>query len=71
MSRLKQVSSLVKELKNISETVTREPTCDTGSQYSLFGQSVAAQLMTLRPVLAIKAQEQIQTILTQYKLLSL
>lgn len=51
--------------------MTREPTCDTGSQYSLFGQSVAAQLMTLRPVLAIKAQEQIQTILTQYKLLSL
>lgn len=69
MSKLKQVSTIVTELKKISETVTREAsTRELENQYVIFGRSIAAQLMSLTPISAIKAQEGIQSILTSYKL---
>ncbi|XP_050303072.1 uncharacterized protein LOC126740923 [Anthonomus grandis grandis] len=67
LSKLKQVSLVVKDLKKISETVTQEPATNV-NQYVIFGQSVAAQLMALQPISAIQAQEQIQSILTKFKL---
>lgn len=66
MSKLRQVTAVVNDLKKISETVTQEPANE--NQYTVFGRSVAAQLMTLTPFSAIKAQEHIQSILTSFKL---
>lgn len=65
-SKLRQVTAAVNELKQISESVTREPAKE--DQYTVFGRSVAAQLMALTPISAIKAQDRIQSILTNFKL---
>lgn len=65
-SKLRQVTAVVNDLKQISESMTIEPAKE--DQYAIFGRSVAAQLMTLTPSSAIKAQERIQSILTSFKL---
>lgn len=57
---------MVKDLKKISEKVTMEPQIE--NEFIFFGRSVAAQLMSLTPISAIKAQERIQSILTSFKI---
>jgi hypothetical protein len=59
MSKLKQVTTVVNELKKLRETVTQEPANE--HQYRGFG----------RPISAIKAQDSIQSILTSFKLQNL
>lgn len=64
---MQHVSSIVTELKKITDTLqTEQPSCV--NEYEIFGRSVAAQLMTLSKLNAIKAQEKIQSVLTSFKL---
>lgn len=65
-SKVKQISSVVQDLKQISETIVREPEIE--NEYVIFGRSVAAQLMKLAPRFAIQAQQRIQSVLTEFKL---
>ncbi|KAK4881401.1 hypothetical protein RN001_004720 [Aquatica leii] len=64
-SKLQRVFSIVGELTKLSEKLTDIP---NESEYEIFGRSVAAQLMTLSHLNAIKAQEKIQSVLTSFKL---
>ncbi|KAL1487920.1 hypothetical protein ABEB36_015305 [Hypothenemus hampei] len=65
-SKLQQVSTMVQDLKKISEKVTMEP-CNE-NEFIIFGRSVVAQLNSLTPLSAIKAQERIQSVLTSFKI---
>ncbi|KAK4886800.1 hypothetical protein RN001_003071 [Aquatica leii] len=64
-SKLQRVSPIVGELTKLSEKLTDVP---NESEYEIFGRSVAAQLITLSHLNAIKAQEKIQSVLTSFKL---
>lgn len=63
LSKLKQVSTVIKDLKQISDNIGKDD-----NQYIIFGRSFAAQLMALTSISAIKAQQQIQSILTNFKI---
>ncbi|KAF5280149.1 hypothetical protein FQR65_LT15065 [Abscondita terminalis] len=65
-TKVKQISSVVQDLKRITETVVREPEME--NEYVIFGRSIAAQLMKLSPYSAIQAQDRIQSVLTELKL---
>lgn len=57
---------MVQDLKKISETVLMEP--ENENEFIIFGRSVAAQLMGLTSISAVKAQERIQSVLTSFKI---
>ncbi|KAK4876607.1 hypothetical protein RN001_009113 [Aquatica leii] len=64
-SNMQQVSAVLRNLKYIANEVSKEPSLN---QFVIFGNSVAAQLQNLTIVNALLTQEQIQSLLTKFRI---
>ncbi|KAK4876268.1 hypothetical protein RN001_012690 [Aquatica leii] len=64
-SNMQQVSAALRDLKYIANEVSKEPPVN---EFVIFGNSVAAQLQNLTTVNALLAQEQIQSLLTKFRI---
>lgn len=62
-SKIQQIASTARELKILSESVTRMG--NTENEWDIYGRHVAAQLKLLSPVQAITAQMEINNVLTK------
>lgn len=67
--RITEVTSAIKELKELNKTINSTKQVD--DEYEIFGKYVAVQLRKLQPDQCILAQEEIQRILTKYRLAAL
>lgn len=64
-TRIRQLHSVVQDMKSLSENLYKE---EESNEFDIFGNYVGIQLKSLLEEDAVIAQEQIQSILTRYKL---
>jgi hypothetical protein len=64
-TKLKEVSSCIKDLQDLATSVK---SVDPQDEFDIFGQSVSVQLKKLPLQQAIAAQGEIQNLLTRYRL---